>query len=93
MASTVSFDIRNDEEQGVKLVECVELLTVAGYFRARARDLPPFDKVCIFSEISVFSQIVGGLSWCVAQCSVDRDDLPDDIDLLYSEHATIGQKM
>ena len=37
------------------------LLVGAGYFRARIKGLPPFDK------------IVGGLTWCVLNCAVDLD--------------------
>jgi CCDC93, coiled-coil domain len=38
-------DIREDEEQGIKLQETMELLLAAGYFRARIKGLHPFDKV------------------------------------------------
>ncbi|MPC80882.1 Coiled-coil domain-containing protein 93 [Portunus trituberculatus] len=38
-------DIREDEDQSVKLSEIVELLLAAGYFRARIKGLSPFDKV------------------------------------------------
>lgn len=38
-------DIREDEEQGIKLQETMELLVAAGYFRARIKGLHPFDKV------------------------------------------------
>ena len=38
-------DIREDEEQSVKLSESVDLLLAAGYFRARIKGLSPFDKV------------------------------------------------
>ena len=37
---------REDEEQNVKLLETVDLLLAAGYFRARIKGLSPFDKVC-----------------------------------------------
>lgn len=40
-------DIREDEDQGVKLSEIVELLVASGYFRARIKGLSPFDKVRI----------------------------------------------
>ena len=38
-------DIRQDEEQNVKLTEIIQLLVAAGYFRARIKGLSPFDKV------------------------------------------------
>lgn len=38
-------DVREDEEQNVKLQETIELLLAAGYFRARIKGLSPFDKV------------------------------------------------
>ena len=40
------YDIREDEEQNVKLKESIDLLLAAGYFRARIKGLTPFDKVC-----------------------------------------------
>uniref|UniRef100_A0A914VHC9 Coiled-coil domain-containing protein 93 n=1 Tax=Plectus sambesii TaxID=2011161 RepID=A0A914VHC9_9BILA len=72
----IKFDIREDEEQNVKLLETVELLTAAGYFRARIKGLTAFDKV------------VGGMVWCISLCNFDVD-----VDLLYSENSTIGQKI
>ena len=41
----LQFDVREDEEQNVKLLETIELLLAAGYFRARIKGLSPFDKV------------------------------------------------
>ena len=38
-------DIREDEEQDVKLKESIDLLLAAGYFRARIKGLSSFDKV------------------------------------------------
>ncbi|XP_075685094.1 coiled-coil domain-containing protein 93 isoform X2 [Rhinoderma darwinii] len=52
---------REDEEQQVKLVEILELLVAAGYFRARIKGLSPFDKV------------VGGMTWCITTCNFDVD--------------------
>uniref|UniRef100_A0A8C5WDY0 Coiled-coil domain-containing protein 93 n=1 Tax=Leptobrachium leishanense TaxID=445787 RepID=A0A8C5WDY0_9ANUR len=52
---------REDEEQGVKLAEILELLVAAGYFRARIKGLSPFDKV------------VGGMTWCITTCNFDID--------------------
>lgn len=70
------FDVREDEEQSVKLQEIIDLLVAAGYFRARIKGLSPFDKV------------VGGMTWCIESCNVDVD-----VDLLFQENSTIGQKM
>lgn len=39
------YDVREDEEQNVKLKESIDLLLAAGYFRARIKGLTPFDKV------------------------------------------------
>lgn len=54
-------DVREDEEQNVKLQETIELLLAAGYFRARIKGLSPFDKV------------VGGMTWCITTCNFDVD--------------------
>ncbi|CAN2389061.1 Coiled-coil domain-containing protein 93 [Pristimantis euphronides] len=54
-------ETREDEEQQVKLVEILELLVAAGYFRARIKGLSPFDKV------------VGGMTWCITTCNFDID--------------------
>ncbi|XP_053374739.1 coiled-coil domain-containing protein 93-like [Mercenaria mercenaria] len=72
----LEFDVREDEEQNVKLSQTIELLLAAGYFRARIKGLSPFDKV------------VGGMTWCITTCNVDID-----VDLLFQENSTIGQKM
>ena len=42
---TLQYDVREDEEQNVKLKESIDLLLAAGYFRARIKGLTPFDKV------------------------------------------------
>lgn len=42
---TLQFDVREDEEQGIKLGQTIDLLLAAGYFRARIKGLSPFDKV------------------------------------------------
>eukprot|EP00730_Choanoeca_flexa_P013648 TRINITY_DN5556_c0_g2_i1.p1 TRINITY_DN5556_c0_g2~~TRINITY_DN5556_c0_g2_i1.p1 ORF type:complete len:613 (+),score=207.05 TRINITY_DN5556_c0_g2_i1:119-1957(+) len=55
----VEFDVRDDEEQSVKLNQTVDLLLAAGYFRARIKGLAPFDKV------------VGGMVWCITASNVD----------------------
>nr|XP_057937566.1 coiled-coil domain-containing protein 93 [Doryrhamphus excisus] len=72
----VQVEAREDEEQGIKLAEILELLLAAGYFRARIKGLSPFDKV------------VGGMTWCITTCNYDID-----IDLLFQENSTIGQKI
>lgn len=41
----LQYDVREDEEQNVKLKESIDLLLAAGYFRARIKGLTPFDKV------------------------------------------------
>ncbi|XP_062517530.1 coiled-coil domain-containing protein 93-like [Corticium candelabrum] len=38
--------------------------------------------------LTPFDKIVGGMTWCIVTCSVDLD-----IDLLFQENATIGQKI
>ncbi|XP_045476300.1 coiled-coil domain-containing protein 93 [Harmonia axyridis] len=54
-------DIREDEEQSEKLQEIIDLLVAAGYFRARIKNLSPFDKV------------VGGMTWCIEFCNIEVD--------------------
>ena len=41
------FDVREDEEQQIKLTQTIELLLAAGYFRARIKGLSDFDKVLL----------------------------------------------
>ncbi|KAJ9598441.1 hypothetical protein L9F63_010885, partial [Diploptera punctata] len=72
----VEVEVREDEEQKIKLQEIVDLLVAAGYFRARIKGLSPFDKV------------VGGMTWCIETCNFDVD-----VDLLFQENLTIGQKI
>ncbi|KAL7385321.1 hypothetical protein ABVT39_019323 [Epinephelus coioides] len=57
----IQVETREDEDQSVKLAEILELLLVAGYFRARIKGLSPFDKV------------VGGMTWCITTCNFDID--------------------
>uniref|UniRef100_F1L5Q9 Coiled-coil domain-containing protein 93 n=1 Tax=Ascaris suum TaxID=6253 RepID=F1L5Q9_ASCSU len=61
--SREEFDVREDEEQFAKLQDTIDLLVAAGYFRARLKALPPFDRV------------IGGMVWCITLCnrSVDID--------------------
>ncbi|TKR95320.1 hypothetical protein L596_009506 [Steinernema carpocapsae] len=75
-AAQGEFDIREDEDQYVKLQDTLDLLIAAGYFRARIKGLSAFDK------------IVGGLVWSISLCKYNVD-----VDLLYSENSTIGQKI
>lgn len=74
--SELQVEVREDEEQSIKLQEIIDLLVAAGYFRARIKGLSPFDKV------------VGGMTWCIESLNVDID-----VDLLFQENSTIGQKM
>ncbi|KAM8934070.1 coiled-coil domain-containing protein 93 [Pelodytes ibericus] len=60
-SNEISVESREDEEQGIKLAELLELLVAAGYFRARIKGLSPFDKV------------VGGMTWCITTCNFDID--------------------
>lgn len=57
----IEVEVREDEEQSIKLQEIIDLLVAAGYFRARIKGLSPFDKV------------VGGMTWCIESCSIDID--------------------
>nr|XP_015214065.1 PREDICTED: coiled-coil domain-containing protein 93 isoform X1 [Lepisosteus oculatus] len=57
----IQVETREDEEQNIKLLEILELLVAAGYFRARIKGLSPFDKV------------VGGMTWCITTCNFDID--------------------
>uniref|UniRef100_A0A6P7F8X4 Coiled-coil domain-containing protein 93 n=1 Tax=Diabrotica virgifera virgifera TaxID=50390 RepID=A0A6P7F8X4_DIAVI len=59
--STVQVDVREDEEQLIKLQEIIDILVAAGYFRARIKGLSAFDKV------------VGGMVWCIESCNVELD--------------------
>ncbi|XP_064386221.1 coiled-coil domain-containing protein 93-like [Halichondria panicea] len=57
----IEYDVREDEDQDVKLQESINLLLAAGYFRARIKGLSPFDK------------IVGGMTWCIQGSNFDVD--------------------
>uniref|UniRef100_A0A0K0DG46 Coiled-coil domain-containing protein 93 n=1 Tax=Angiostrongylus cantonensis TaxID=6313 RepID=A0A0K0DG46_ANGCA len=52
-----------DDEEHKNLMNCLDLLIAAGYFRARIKGLAPFDK------------IVGGMVWCLSHCNrtIDAD--------------------
>ena len=41
-----------------------------------------------FKFIVVISKVVGGMTWCISVCDFDID-----VDLLFQENSTIGQKM
>ena len=85
-------DIREDEEQAVKMQEIINLLVAGGYFRARIKGLNNFDKV--FKQImnhlitTFCDQVVGGMSWAI---EMSNEDL--DVDILFQESLSIGQKM
>lgn len=91
-------DVREDEEQTTKFQEIIDLLVAAGYFRARIKGLSNFDKVCELFSILIYSlyiakndmfkQVIGGMTWCIKSCNFDVD-----VDLLFQENLTIGQKM
>lgn len=38
--------------------------------------------------LSSFDKVVGGMTWCIESCNVDVD-----VDVLFQENSTIGQKM
>lgn len=38
--------------------------------------------------ISEFDKVVGGMTWCIDVCNIDLD-----VDLLFHENSSIGQKM
>jgi len=43
----LQLEVREDEEQGVKMGQIIELLLAAGYFRVRIKGLSSFDKVTL----------------------------------------------
>eukprot|EP01135_Chromosphaera_perkinsii_P002887 Nk52_evm42s229 gene=Nk52_evmTU42s229 len=57
----VTADVRIDALQKQKLREIIELLVMAGYFRARITSLSDFDKV------------VGGMVWCITASNINVD--------------------
>lgn len=68
---------REDEDQNSKQKQIIDTLVMAGYYRA-----------AIVGGISDFDKIIGGMTWCICACAYDVD-----IDLLFHENLTIGQKM
>uniref|UniRef100_A0A1B0AF18 Coiled-coil domain-containing protein 93 n=1 Tax=Glossina pallidipes TaxID=7398 RepID=A0A1B0AF18_GLOPL len=73
----VQVERREDSEATIKEQETFDILIKAGYYRACIKGLSAFDKV------------VGGMTWCI-ECMCDYDI---DIDLLFHENLTIGQKI
>ncbi|XP_058803031.1 coiled-coil domain-containing protein 93 isoform X5 [Phymastichus coffea] len=57
----IEVEVREDEEQKVKFEEIIEILIKAGYYRARIKGLPNFDK------------IIGGMIWCIESSSFGVD--------------------
>ncbi|KAK7905103.1 hypothetical protein WMY93_017710 [Mugilogobius chulae] len=66
-ATSVFHRVRTGSKIGVQydqdgnIIQILELLLAAGYFRARIKGLSPFDKV------------VGGMTWCITTCNFDVD--------------------
>uniref|UniRef100_A0A0N5AKH9 Coiled-coil domain-containing protein 93 n=1 Tax=Syphacia muris TaxID=451379 RepID=A0A0N5AKH9_9BILA len=62
-ATSKRVEFREDEERAIKLQDSIDLLLAAGYFRARIKAIPPFDR------------IIGGMVWCLTLCNrtVDID--------------------
>lgn len=78
----VEVEVREDEEQQIKLQETLDLLVAAGYFRARIKGLSPFDKV------------VGGLVWCIEMCNFDIDvDLLFQENLTIGQRISLTEKI
>lgn len=75
-------EVREDEEQRVKLDEIIDLLYAAGYFRARIKGLSSFDKV------------IGGMTWCIDSCDVNIDvDLLFKEDLNIGQRLSLSEKI
>jgi len=67
---TTSEILNNDKEREVLYQKIVDLLIVAGYFRARINTLQPFDK------------ILGGITWTLTGSFYDIDiDFKDEMNL------------
>ena len=43
---------------------------------------------CLFILSFIIFEVVGGMTWCISVCDFDID-----VDLLFQENSTIGQKM
>ncbi|KAG8223689.1 hypothetical protein J437_LFUL004054 [Ladona fulva] len=78
----VEVEVREDEDQKVKLQEIIDLLLAAGYFRARIKGLSSFDK------------IVGGMTWCIETCNFDVDvDLLFQENLTIGQKISLTEKI
>lgn len=78
----IEVEVREDEEQSVKLQEIVDILVAAGYFRARIKGLSSFDKV------------VGGMTWCIESCNIDVDvDLLFQENLTIGQKISLTEKI
>lgn len=54
----------------------------------RRQALLPFPSGACHDASYFPLQVIGGMVWCISLCDIDVD-----IDLLYEENSTIGQKM
>ncbi|XP_059483983.1 coiled-coil domain-containing protein 93 [Neocloeon triangulifer] len=71
-----------NEEAQQQLQEITDLLVAAGYFRARIKTLPAFDKV------------VGGMVWCIENCNFDVDvDLLFQENLTIGQRIALTEKI
>ncbi|PIO58018.1 hypothetical protein TELCIR_20557 [Teladorsagia circumcincta] len=61
MSAGDKMDTNSDDEDNRYLMDCLDLLVAAGYFRARIKGLATFDK------------IVGGMVWCLSHCNQKID--------------------
>jgi hypothetical protein len=73
----IDVEIREDTEASQCRKKILDLLLSAGYFRVMIKNLSDFDKV------------IGGIVWCIEACEFRVDD----VDLLFHENLSIGQKM
>lgn len=74
----IDVEIREDTEAAGIRKKIFDLLLSAGYFRVMIKK----------QLLSDFDKIVGGMTWCIEACDFDVD-----VDLLFHENLTIGQKM
>src|SRR4051812_37895075 len=78
MSTTPSIGlIEKDPERLLKFKECCDLLLIGGYFRARIQSLSAFDRV------------VGGIAWSLAASGAETGE----IDVIFTENASIGQRI
>ncbi|CAB3376087.1 Hypothetical predicted protein [Cloeon dipterum] len=72
--------VNEDVQQQIQ--EITDLLVAAGYFRARIKTLPVFDKV------------VGGMVWCIVNCNFDVDvDLLFQENLTIGQRIALTEKI